>query len=106
MHRIRRPSSQNGQRTEKRLGDEYQNFLILVAQDSSLKALFPLCDENPSLWFDQKPKSSSLKVHRLTFPLITNPVVLRPKKPIYFVIKVSFRILSGKNQGHCIVNFI
>ena len=38
MHGIRRPSSQNGRRTAKRLGDEYQNFLILVAQDSSLKA--------------------------------------------------------------------
>ena len=39
MHRIRRPSSQNGRRNEKRLGDEYQTFLILVAQDSSLKAM-------------------------------------------------------------------
>ena len=38
MHGIRRPSSQNGRRTAKRLGDEYQNFFILVAQDSSLKA--------------------------------------------------------------------
>ena len=38
MHGIRRPSSQNGRRTAKRLGDEYQNVLILVAQDSSLKA--------------------------------------------------------------------
>ena len=39
MHRILRPSSKNGRRIEKRLGDEYQNFLILVAQDSSLKAM-------------------------------------------------------------------
>ena len=39
MHRIRRPSSKNGRRTVKRLGDEYQNFLILVAQGSSLKAM-------------------------------------------------------------------
>ena len=29
----------------------------------------------------------------------------KSKKPIYFIIKVSFRILSGKNHGH-IVNFI
>ena len=46
------------------------------------------------------------KLVKLIFRIINKACHFKIKKPIYFITKVSFRILSGKNHGHCIVNFI